>query len=377
MTGSILIRSRVPLSDLEYVGGGAGRLMYNLSNGLSSKGWDVATITPKISGESGSMSTRDDIDRFYFPYSAAEGKAPIRRMLNSVRYPRKFKDIYSRQNFDIVLDDISHIPYFPAHFLKSSETTNCVFMHTAFFDDCFRYDSTPKALATYLIDKSLPFLNSPNIICAGYSTEERIHNELSYHETDIIHPCISLEDTYSIEKNTKNILHLGRLTKRKNVSVLLKAWKNIESKATDYNLIIAGSGPQKDRLKQLSEKLGISRVEFHGYVSEDKKYELFGESEIFVLPSLMEGYPTVGLEAMASKCLLVGANSFGIRDYVNDDQNGILFDPNSAVDLQKTLLRAISHDSKSMLIENGYQTAQNHTFSQMADQADQVFSRFI
>jgi len=68
----------------------------------------------------------------------------------------------------------------------------------------------------------------------------------------------------------------------------------------------------------LGAELGLDRVVFAGYVSEQRKRELFAESLVFALPTYIEGMPLTLVEAMAHGCAVVNTDTYGVRDVVSD-----------------------------------------------------------
>ena len=88
------------------------------------------------------------------------------------------------------------------------------------------------------------------------------------------------------KRTGKNITYIGRLTKTKNVDLLIKAFAGLRN--SDANLIIAGSDyGTLPILKNLVKKLNIkNRVIFTGWITEEEKREILSKSSIFVHPSL-------------------------------------------------------------------------------------------
>jgi glycosyltransferase involved in cell wall biosynthesis len=106
-------------------------------------------------------------------------------------------------------------------------------------------------------------------------------------------------------KTGKNILTVSRLSSDKNNKGLLRAFSMVNKNA---NLILLGSGPEMDELKDLAKNLGISdRVSFLGERKDVEKF--YSTSDIFVLASKQEGFPNVFAEAMASGLPIIGFKS--------------------------------------------------------------------
>jgi len=131
------------------------------------------------------------------------------------------------------------------------------------------------------------------------------------------------------------VLSLGRLVHKKGIDILLRAWSKIK---TDVSLIIAGDGEERQNLENLSKSLNLTnKVTFLGKVDHPTALSLFAGAEFFVLPSRIEPFGIVLLEAMASNCPIIASATGGIVDLVKDGQTGILFRSEDEADLTSKL----------------------------------------
>ncbi|MGD9723430.1 MAG: glycosyltransferase [Pirellulales bacterium] len=109
------------------------------------------------------------------------------------------------------------------------------------------------------------------------------------------------------------ITYIGRLDEQKGVHWLLGLMPQIFTALPDYDLVIAGVGPQRKALERRAATLGIqSRVHFAGYRQDVP--EILAASELLVLPSFWEGMPNVVLEAMAAGKPVVATDVEGVRE---------------------------------------------------------------
>lgn len=90
------------------------------------------------------------------------------------------------------------------------------------------------------------------------------------------------------------VLFVGRLSPEKRVDHLLKAWALVEPQLANWRLLIVGDGPLRTTLEQNASQL--RRVEFLGWHQQPQ--QIMATSQIFVLPSIYEGFPVAMLEAM-------------------------------------------------------------------------------
>jgi len=112
----------------------------------------------------------------------------------------------------------------------------------------------------------------------------------------------------SIKKNTLVIGHIGRFVKQKNHEFLLDIFKEIHEKEPNSILLLAGTGPLLEDIKKKVEELDLTdNVKFLGQRNDAN--ELYQAMDIFLLPSLYEGLPVVGVEAQAAGLLCILSTS--------------------------------------------------------------------
>ena len=118
----------------------------------------------------------------------------------------------------------------------------------------------------------------------------------------------------------------GRLISLKGIEYLLSAAAILEREFPSLRVEIAGSGPQRSELEQRVERHCLaSRVKFLGWV-DDLRPVLAGW-DVFVLPSLEEGFPIAALEAMAAGLPVVASAVGGVPELVEDGETGWLVPP--------------------------------------------------
>ncbi len=138
------------------------------------------------------------------------------------------------------------------------------------------------------------------------------------------------------------ILSLGRLVKVKGIRYLLEAMKEVDCK-----LLICGKGPEEKRLKNQAKRLGLDdKVEFLGYVSEERKEELMGTCKMLVMPSLYEAFGMVAVEVMAQRRPIIATNVNGLPETVGE--GGILVDPADPKALADAINGLLSNESLRM-----------------------------
>jgi len=129
-----------------------------------------------------------------------------------------------------------------------------------------------------------------------------------------------------IKDDEKVLLFVGRLALVKRVDILIEITKRLLKKGFHIKTIIVGEGPYRMKYEKLAESVK-DKVIFVGAVPHDNIYEYFAIADVFVLPSLSEGLPTVLLEAGANSKPSVASKVGGIPDIIIHGRTGFLANP--------------------------------------------------
>lgn len=172
----------------------------------------------------------------------------------------------------------------------------------------------------------------------------------------------------------KVILYQGRLAKEKNLHVALEVVRQLDD---SYRLLISGDGPYRKELQKLaqSKRLG-SKAQFLGRVDEKTLKQAYASSDCFIFPSTFETQGLVAAEAMASGIPVVGANSWGIPDVIEDGKTGFLAKPNDVQDFKEKVVEAI--ERKEELGRNGLELVLKHfTVDVVTDRLVQHYEKLV
>lgn len=127
-----------------------------------------------------------------------------------------------------------------------------------------------------------------------------------------------------IQKKEGQIAFAGSLIRGKGPQLLLRALKKVPQK---FSLKIAGDGYLREELEREAQQSQLS-VEFLGKLSREKCAELFSESQFAVIPSILEPFGLVILEAMSQSCPVVAFNVAGPKEIIRHQESGILTEIN-------------------------------------------------
>lgn len=136
------------------------------------------------------------------------------------------------------------------------------------------------------------------------------------------------------------LLSIARLSTEKGLDVLLRALPMVVVEFSEMRCIIAGEGPERERLATLAEQLGVNdRVVFAGFCSDTES--LLATSTVYVQPSRTEGTPLAVLEAMAAGCAIVASAVGGMPAVLRDGTLGMLVPSDDPKQLAMAILRLL------------------------------------
>jgi glycosyltransferase involved in cell wall biosynthesis len=175
-----------------------------------------------------------------------------------------------------------------------------------------------------------------NVIANSQTVKESItvknQNIIEKEKIVVINNSINFENYKSLseekvyEKKVGEIVigNVGRLVEQKGQKYLIELADELRKRKVDFKILIAGSGPLEQELKDYSQKLKVeSYVLFVGFISNVKAF--MNSIDVFVLPSLFEGSPNTILEAMSFGKPIITHNTGSMAELIEDGVNGYTF----------------------------------------------------
>ncbi len=189
--------------------------------------------------------------------------------------------------------------------------------------------------------------------------------EKYYHvDIDIIYNGIDLTllDHGDLQVHTPpRIIFAGRFMEQKNplqVAKVLAKLKNLE-----WECAMLGDGPLLDSVKKIVAEHGMEkRFTFPGWVTPQEVLDWFGKSDILFLPSLSEGLPVVGVQALVKGLAVVASRVGGFVDLVEEGENGHLVSPHDEASIMNAL--------QSLLTDAGKLQSARHRSREIARKFD-------
>jgi len=140
----------------------------------------------------------------------------------------------------------------------------------------------------------------------------------------------------------KLVLLVGRLVYEKGFQFALEALPALIERLGRVRFLVAGSGTAEQQLREQARELGLDgRGNFLGWIGDDVLHSLYRIADLTVVPSIYEPFGLVALEAMASGCPCLVADTGGLREVVPHEDVGLRFrsrDPESLAAMAERLL---------------------------------------
>jgi glycosyltransferase involved in cell wall biosynthesis len=137
---------------------------------------------------------------------------------------------------------------------------------------------------------------------------------------------------------------VGRLVDQKNYGRLLQAFPSVVQESPEAHLVLVGDGENRTELEQEAVVQGIEdRVTFLGECPRDDVYAALHEFDLFVMPSLWEGFCNAVVEAMAAELPIVCSDISTLREVVGDAAH--YADPNDPADMARALIELLKMGS--------------------------------
>lgn len=174
------------------------------------------------------------------------------------------------------------------------------------------------------------------------------------------------------------ILFVGRLAPKKRVRDLIEAYETVAEAVPESELVIVGTGSQRDELEELVDRLDLSDdVTFEGHVPDDAVPDYYASAEVFALPSVWEGHPLTLLEAWAAGTPVVGTDVEGIAEFIEPGETGYLVPPESPGELADALVSALEDPSgtRQMGAVARRTATEEYSWEQAAAETDEVYRR--
>lgn len=181
-----------------------------------------------------------------------------------------------------------------------------------------------------------------------------------------------------ISVGRKVIVFVGRLHPIKGLGYLVRAMKLVKERNKDAVLVMVGGGEEKGRLEKLAADLGLLEdIRFVDSVASEEVPRFLMASDVFVLPSMSEGFPNVILEAMACGLPIVATRVGGLPEIIEDGKNGLLVEPGNPEQIAGSILQLLGDDRvREKISENNREKVKNYDWERVIDKLEEIYRAY-
>ncbi|MEA2346660.1 MAG: glycogen synthase [Thermoleophilaceae bacterium] len=180
------------------------------------------------------------------------------------------------------------------------------------------------------------------------------------------------------EPHERLVLLVGRLVYEKGFQLALEALPGLIERVGDVRFVVAGSGTHEEQLREQAHDLGLDdHGTFLGWIGDDVLHSLYRIADLTVIPSIYEPFGLVALEAMASGCPCLVADTGGLREVVTEEV-GLRFrsrDPESLGEMAEQLLT--DAELRDRLVAEASEHVLTFDWSDVAAQTRALYAELI
>jgi glycogen(starch) synthase len=172
------------------------------------------------------------------------------------------------------------------------------------------------------------------------------------------------------------VLLIGRLVYEKGFQLALEAMPRLIEALPGTRFLVAGSGTHEEQLRRQAADLGLmEHGTFLGWIGDDVLHSLYPIADLTVVPSIYEPFGLVALEAMASGCPCIVADTGGLREVVPHEEAGLRFRSRDPQALAEMAIRVLGDDELGRrLVEEAHEHVRRFDWGDVAGQTAALYA---
>ena len=185
----------------------------------------------------------------------------------------------------------------------------------------------------------------------------------------------ALKKSFGIPAEAFTLLSVSEQNANKNLATALKAFAKVNSPSMYY--LVCGIGNMLESYKELARQLGIAdRVIFAGYRYD--VFEIVHIADVFLFPSLREGFGFAPIEAMAAGVPIIASDIRGVREYAVNGENAFLLDPVNVDGFAEAIRRLETDDQlRDRMGKKAYDSVAPFDLKRSLAAMEKIYSRYI
>lgn len=209
------------------------------------------------------------------------------------------------------------------------------------------------------------------LLASGYENVKVVSRGI---DSDLFHPArkdSKLRKEWGLNQNDLAVLYVGRLAPEKNLDLLVKAFRKIQSKKANAKLILVGDGPSREKLKA-----AYPDFIFRGMQKGKELAKHYATGDLFLFPSLTETFGNVVVEAMASGLPIVAYDYAAANQHLKHGKSALLsaFDKEEEFVEQACLLAENSSLAKK-IGASARKAAVHCSWEDVTDHLEMIYSK--
>lgn len=230
---------------------------------------------------------------------------------------------------------------------------------------------------------------SNKIICVSNSVKKNLLENYphSKYRITLLYNCIEdsffdtvsnrqmMRDKFGFNLDYKIILFVGRMSRIKGVDTLINTFVKINRHNKNLKLILLG---QVEDINILEAIKGFEKQIFV-FPPDRDVYKFYSASDLVVLPSRIDSFPYVMLEAGAMKKPFIGGNTGGISEFIDDGVNGHLFEPSNKNELSEKILYVLNNpdEANRMALALNQKVKRENNCSKYFENLEQIYKSLV
>lgn len=287
---------------------------------------------------------------------------------------RHYEKYFSKENYDIVIDEVNTRPFFTPKFVNHGEGVVAL-IHQLAREYWFYETRFPLSYIGYhfLENRWLKnYVNVPTVTVSESTRQDLL--DLGFRRVFVVSEGLNFTPLIAVpEKASKPVVvFAGRLNRAKRPDHAIKAFNIVKEKVPEAYLRVLGDGPL---IKDL-EKMAGEGVQFFGGLSNAERRKLIRNAYVLVNPSVREGWGLNVIEANALGVPCVAYDVGGLRDSVMDGVTGMLVENGNLEALAEAMFRVLSDEGLRLrLSENSLKYAKEFNWDKTAEELMRVIER--
>lgn len=353
-------------------GGGVQEVVFAIQAELARRGHEVYIITPQPRGTN--VEVEDHIIQIGtgadFNWPVFHTTLQVSASLND-----EIDEMIEEYQFDLLHFHEPWVPVIGRQILGRSRCANVATFHGAMPEGI-----VSQTFGQLVVPYTKPMLKSlDQLVATGELATEYIckltERPVAIIPIGVDQTVFTPPKTFHDHRKHKKILYIGRLENRKGPKFLIKAFKLLQERHADIELVLIGDGPDRVKLEMFAQDLEVRNVHFLGYVPNEAKVRHLRTSDLFCAPALYgEGFGLVLLEAMAAQCVTVAGDNPGYASVMQGFGALSLVNPKHSAEFARRLeLLLYQPDLRKLWRTWAENELPQYTYERIVDQYEEVY----